>query len=181
MCAAVCGSPRIMCAAVCSKQVATDPVDLFHKYDTDESGTIDAAELEEMMFELGVKLSEENVTKAKAELGITEFVGADLWSFEEWWNTNFAENKKIKEQMIAKLSADMKSNYLPHIKKLFGKADLDKVRVGEKLSCSGLRTTVPVRMDYARKQVQLICYIAVYISLRTDHSTGRSSSNSTRH
>ena len=107
--------------------VQNDPVDLFHKYDVDESGELDAEELTEMMFELGIKLSDENMAAAKKALGITEDEGVDLWTFESWWNDNFAKQKKVREQMLAKVSADMRENYLPHIRKLFAGADKDKV------------------------------------------------------
>jgi len=106
--------------------VQNDPVDLFHKYDVDESGELDAEELTEMMFELGIKLSDENMAAAKKALGITEDEGVDLWTFESWWNDNFAKQKKVREQMLAKVSADMRENYLPHIRKLFAGADKDK-------------------------------------------------------
>jgi hypothetical protein len=64
--------------------------EIFEKYDTDNSGTIDAHELDAMLYELGIKVSKTKMEQARKELGITKYTGeVGLFDFEEWWRKGY--------------------------------------------------------------------------------------------
>jgi Ca2+-binding EF-hand superfamily protein len=100
---------------------------IFEKFDVDGSSTISAHELEDMMFELGIKVSKKAMEKARTDLGIKKYSGeVDYFTFEQWWEDGFGAKASVKAQMLGKLSEKMRSDYLPFIKTMFAEADVDK-------------------------------------------------------
>jgi len=108
-------------------EVSLDAQSIFEKYDVDDSSTIDAFELEDMLFELGIKCTKKNVEKARVDLGITKYSGeVDYFTFEEWWNKGYGAKASTKSAILSKLSEKMKFEYLPYIRTMFAEADTDK-------------------------------------------------------
>jgi len=108
-------------------EVSLDAQEIFEKYDVDDSSTIDAFELEDMLFELGIKCSKKNIEKARTDLGITKYSGeVDFFTFEEWWNSGYGAKASTKMAILSKLSEKMKFEYLPYIRTMFAEADTDK-------------------------------------------------------
>lgn len=99
---------------------------VFKKHDADGSGTIDAEELEDMLYELGIQLTEENIDEARAGLGIkTDADEVDFPTFAKWWAAGPAKKKEVKQAMMMQLSKEMRDEYIPHIREMFAEADDD--------------------------------------------------------
>lgn len=108
-------------------EVSFDAQDIFEKYDVDDSSSIDAHELEDMLFELGIKCTKENLAKARTDLGITKYSGeVDFFTFEEWWSKGYGAKASTKMAILSKLSEKMKFEYLPFIRTMFAEADTDR-------------------------------------------------------
>ena len=57
-----------------------------YRYDVDESGTIDGDELEDVLYDCGVILSDENIEAARRGLGIQKASDScDLATFKTWF------------------------------------------------------------------------------------------------
>ena len=57
----------------------------YRRYDVDESGTIDTSELEDVLFDCGVKLTPGNIEEARAQLGLKrDGDDCNFKVFKEW-------------------------------------------------------------------------------------------------
>lgn len=109
------------------EDVSFNAQEIFEKYDVDDSSTIDAHELEDMLFELGIKCTKANLEKARKDLGITKYSGeVDFFTFEEWWNKGYGHKASTKLAILSRLSEKMKFEYLPYIRAMFAEADKDR-------------------------------------------------------
>ena len=49
-----------------------------------------------------------------------------MFDFESWWDSGFGAKLDTKRAMLSKLSAKLRSEYIPHIRGMFKEADTDK-------------------------------------------------------
>jgi Ca2+-binding EF-hand superfamily protein len=100
---------------------------IFEKFDVDGNGKLDAEELDDMLFELGVRLTEANVAEARQALGLTKHSGSvDYDTFATWWAVAFGAQTRARNEIISHLSEKMRVEYIPHIRSMFAEADADK-------------------------------------------------------
>ena len=77
-------------------------------------------------YELGMRLTEENIEAARKALGIKsdhDEVGFEV--FEKWWVNGPAKDQEVRKSMLLQLSKEMREEYIPHIKEMFAEADDD--------------------------------------------------------
>ena len=68
------------------KAIEFNPKKLFERYDEDNSGSIDQDELEDLLYDLGIRLTTENLRSAHAALGLKKESDMCKWeAFEPWW------------------------------------------------------------------------------------------------
>lgn len=109
-------------------EINPDAAAVFATFDADKSGDIDVEELTNLLYALGMRLTDEAIATAKEELEIEDdsAKGVELGSFVEWWDAGPGAAIKEQAALIDALPPVYKSTHMPKMKELFSNSDADR-------------------------------------------------------